>query len=73
MASLSCGVYAIVFLKVWSYAQVNHWVRNANFSRLKALKARHISMADLATAQRTSAFSTTSSSAILKVFASINL
>ena len=53
MASLSCGIYAVVFLKLWSYVQVNHWCRTATLNRPKTLaKQRHqsFSMADLNTA-----------------------
>ena len=37
MSSLACAIYAILFLKLWSYVQVNYWCRMAYFTRGKAM------------------------------------
>ena len=51
MASLACAIYAVIFLKLWSYLQVNYWCRLAASNRPQALAkhARHPSLADLPT------------------------
>ena len=33
MSTIACALYAILFLKVWSYVQVNHWCRTASLNR----------------------------------------
>lgn len=61
MSSLACGLYSMLFLKVWSYVQVNYWCRMASLSRPKGLakQGRNFSLAE---------FSTTTPSAGLRPF-----
>ena len=47
-SSLACGIYAVLFLKLWSYIQVNFWCRSVALNRpqMLAKAARHPSLAD---------------------------
>lgn len=46
MSSLACAIYAVMFLKLWSYVQVNRWCRfsAANRPLHLAKQARHPSL-----------------------------
>ena len=48
ISSLACGIYAVLFLKLWSYIQVNFWCRSVALNRpqMLAKAARHPSLAD---------------------------
>ena len=49
VASIACPLYAVIFLKLWSYVQVNRWCRISAFNRPAKLakQARHPSLLNL--------------------------
>ncbi|KAK9510109.1 hypothetical protein O3M35_004962 [Rhynocoris fuscipes] len=47
-ASTVCFIYSVLFLKMWSYVQVNLWCRNArNAANKPQLRRQSVSMSDL--------------------------
>uniref|UniRef100_A0A0A9Z8M6 O-acyltransferase n=1 Tax=Lygus hesperus TaxID=30085 RepID=A0A0A9Z8M6_LYGHE len=42
-ASCVCFIYSVVFLKLWSYVQVNHWCRKAGQTSQKGIRRQSVS------------------------------